>query len=362
VAALEARAPLLRRLDDLDAARRADVVAHRDAELRPVRCDATALILTLRAGHAPRHHLNATALEEARRIADQLRELLDLPPLAEDRGPTRPDRAALIDALLRHWPDAAYVRRRKGDAWGNGEDEVVLSRDSLVEPEAEAAIILEKENVAAGRPRVRAHARVAMPCRFADLRRAGLGTFEAETPVLEEGRWVAEVAVRFAGREIGRERRPLDGPLLRQALAERIEAGKLFPGLAAEVGERIGALNLREALAGTGREPLETRVWLEERLATLGVEAPDDWALLDRDDLRFDGIDAAEFAELSARYPRTFSAGNAVFAVDYDPKIECVTLTWVSGFRRVRIAAHSLPRWNGWRVRVVEKGEVTTVR
>src|SRR5262249_22359440 len=159
-----------------DPDRRADVVAHRNAELRPVRCDATSLILILRAGQTARHHLNATALEEARRIAGQLRELLDLPSLAEDRGPIRPDRAALIETLLRRGPDAAYVRRRKGDAWGNGEDEVVLSRDSLVESEVEAAIILEKENVAAGGPRVRAHGRVAMPCRFADLRRAGLGT------------------------------------------------------------------------------------------------------------------------------------------------------------------------------------------
>jgi ATP-dependent helicase HrpB len=362
VAALEARAPLRRRLDDLDADRRADVSANREKELTPVRCDATALILTLRAGDPARHHLNATALEEARRIADQLRELLDLPPLSQDRAPALPGRPALIGALLRHWPDAAYVRRRKGDAWGNGEEEVVLGRESLVEPEVEAAIMLEKENVAVGGPRVRAQARVAMPCRFADLRRAGLGTPEAETPVLEEGRWVAEVAVIYAGREIGRERRPLDGALLRRALAERIGVGKLFPGLAAEVTERIAVLNLREALAGSGREPLEPRAWLEERLATLGVEAPDDWALLDRGDLRFDGIDDAEVAELTARYPRTFSAGNAVFTVEYDPAATCVTLTWVSGFRRVRIPPHALPRWNGWRVRVVEKGEATTLR
>jgi ATP-dependent helicase HrpB len=362
IAALEARAPLRRRLDDLDADRRAEVVAHREAELTPVRCDATALILMLRVGHPTRHHLNATALEEARRIADQLRDLLGLPALAQDTGPRSPDRPALIETLLRHWPDAAYVRRRKGDAWGNGEDEVVLSRESLVEPEAEAAIILEKENVAAGGPRFRAQARVAMPCRFADLRRAGLGAAQAETPVLEEGRWVAEVAVIYAGREIGRERRPLSGALLRRALVERIAAGRLFPGLAEEVEERIGAVNLREALAGSPCAPLDACAWLEERLAMLGVEAPEDWALLDRGDLRFDGIDDAELAELSARFPRTFSAGNAVFAVEYEPAAQRVTLTWTSGFRRVRIPPHALPRWNGWHVRVVEKGEVTTLR
>jgi hypothetical protein len=273
-----------------------------------------------------------------------------------------PVREALIGALLLQWPDAAYVRRRRGDAWGNGDDEILLGRDSLVPPEADAVVILEKENLAGEGARVQARAGAAMPCRFADLRRAELGTPSAETPVLEDGLWVAEVVVTYAGREIARERRALQGSLLRAALAERIVAGRLFPGLAGEIEERIAADHLRRALHGQTAEAGDPRAWLEERLAALGVEAPEDWSLLDASDLRYDGIDDDALADLRERYPRTFTTGNAVFEVAYDPTRRLVTLQWRSGFRRVPIPAHALPRWHGWRVQVVEKGEVRTVR
>jgi ATP-dependent helicase HrpB len=362
IASLEVRAPFFRSLDGLEAEPRASVTERRASELLPVRCDATARILTLRRGDVSRHHLHATALEEARRIADQLRALLDLPPVKEEIGPAKPVRTALIDALLAQWPDAAYVRRRRGDAWGNGEDEIVLGRDSLVPAEAEAIVVLEKENLATNGPRVQARAATAIPCGFADLRRAGLGTATAETPVLENGLWVAEVVLTYAGREIARERRELSGALLRAALAERIVAGRLFPGLASEIEERISAEQLHRALAGQPVTPRDTRVWLEERLTVLGVEAPEDWALIEVEDLRDDAIDEAGLAALRERYPATFTHGNAVFAVAYDPARRLVTLHWKSGFRRVAIPPHALPRWHDWSVQVMEKGEVRTVR
>jgi hypothetical protein len=346
----------------LEPERRAEVIERRASELQPIRCDAASRILTLRQGDVARHHLNPAALEEARRVADQLRALLELPRLVDDPGPAKPSREALAAALLAQWPDAAYVRRRRGEAWGNGEDEVVLGRDSLVLPDADAVIVLEKETLAGDGPRLQSRAGAAMPCRFADLRRAGLGTAASETPVLEEGLWVAEVVITYAGREIGRERQPLAGALLRSALAERILVGKLFPGLAAEIEEQIEADALRRALVGEAGLDFKPRAWLEARLAELGVEAAEDWALLDFSDLRYDSIDEAALLELREQYPRTFGVGNAVFDVTYAPTRRLVTLKWRSGFRRVVIPSHALPRWHGWSVQVEEKGEVRTVR
>ena len=131
-------------------------------------CDATALILTLRHGNPKRHHLHSAAIAECRRIASQLRSLFDLPALDEDREPIQPDRLGLMRYLLQESPDYAYVRRRKGDAWGNGRDEVLLDDSSLIRPELHAALILEKEGLAKG-TRVQLLGRTALPCTFADL-------------------------------------------------------------------------------------------------------------------------------------------------------------------------------------------------
>ena len=61
--------------------------------------------------------------------------------------------------------------------------------------------------------------RTAIPCPFADLVNAGIGTSQLATPRLEGEDIVAEVVTTYAGREIGRERRQLKGELLREALA-----------------------------------------------------------------------------------------------------------------------------------------------
>jgi len=84
--------------------------------------------------------------------------------------------------------------------------------------------------------------------------------------------------------------------------------------------------------------------------------------LIEARDLRYDGIDDDALADLRARYPATFTWGNAVFDVAYDPARRLVTLHWKSGFRRVAIPRHALPRWHDWSVQVMEKGERRTVR
>ena len=114
-AALESRAPLFRGGKGED-----------DSDGEAPRCDATRLILALRRGDPARDGLHPEALAECRRIADQLRALYDIPPLARDPRPPVPDRQALVAYLLREWPERAYVRRQRGDAWGNGRDEVTF--------------------------------------------------------------------------------------------------------------------------------------------------------------------------------------------------------------------------------------------
>ncbi len=401
IAALESRAPLFGRPRSADGT---DEDASAD-EGGP-RCDATRMILALRRDPSVLHGTHSDALAECRRIADQLRSLYGLPTLDRDPGPRAPDRPALLAYLLREWRERAYVRRRGGSAWGNGRDEVTLgggrpsrgrrgARDAGKEDDGpQAALILDIEAVGDGGLRTQLRARHAMPCTFTDLRAAGLGRPRPADPALVEGQVVADVTVEYAGREIGRETQALSGALLREALADLILAGRVLRGVAPVLLDDVAAWNLHRTLQASmgsvgsmgsmgsaggpqsdasarppyaqhgalDREPMEPRAWLVQRLERLGVEGPEDWLLLAAEDLRFEGLDAAERAELDRRYPRTFSSGQAMYVVEYEPRARVVTLHWQSGIRGAALRESMLPRWSGWAVKLNERGRLVALR
>ena len=360
IAALERPAPLWRKLDRLSSEAIHTISEARREDLMRHHCDATALILTLRRGNPKRHHLHSAAIAECRRIASQLRSLFDLPALDEDREPIQPDRLGLMRYLLQESPDYAYVRRRKGDAWGNGRDEVLLDDSSLIRPELHAALILEKEGLAKG-TRVQLLGRTALPCTFADLQETGLGTSHLEAPTLVENEIIGQVRFVYAGREIGKERQLLTGTLLKEAIATFLLSGRLFPGVGEYLIERIDAYNLHLAMKGDAAG-VEPHAWLVSHLTDLGVEAAQDWLLLSPNDFVFTLIDEGTFAKISESYPQTFSMNGAKFRVQYEPQEQRVTLKWAGGVRQPQLSPWMLPRWEDWKVQVDIRGQLRTLR
>lgn len=360
IAALERPAPLWRKLDRLSPEEIDAISEARRKDLMRNHCDATALILTLRHGNPKRHHLHSAAITECRRIASQLRSLFGAPSLDADREPIQPDRLGLIRYLLRESPDYAYVRRRKGDAWGNGRDEVLLDSSSFIRPKVHAALVLEKEGLAKD-TRVQLLGRTALPCTFADLQEAGLGTSHLEAPTLVENEIVGQVRFVYAGREIGRERQPLTGALLRKAIATFLLSGRLFPEVGKCLIERINAYNLHLATKGDAAG-VEPHAWLVSRLTDLGVEAAQDWLLLSPDDFVFTLIDEGTLTKISESYPQTFSMNGAKFRVQYEPQEQRVTLKWAGGVRQPQLSPWMLPRWEDWKVQVDIRGQLRTLR
>ena len=361
IATLERPAPLWRRMVGMSTEQQDAVRDARQKDLFRDGCDATTAIRTLRCGDAKHHHLHKTALAECRRIATQLRTFFQLPPVMKENASPQPDRAALIAYLLREWDACAYVRRRKGKGWGNGHGEVLLDSDSLLPEGQHAALILETVGIGKG-TRVQLMGRTAMPCAFADLVDAGIGTSQITAPRLEGEDIVAEVVTEYAGREIGRERRPLRGTLLRDALASLILSGSLFPGVGEQLTRAIDAWTLHCALQTSEITALTPHAWLVSRLAVLGVELAEEWHLLSSDDLVFTDIDADTLAEIEAQYPREFSVNGAKFSVEYNPTEKLVTLRWERGIRQPPLSSVLLPRWNNWKVQLDLRGQIRTVR
>ena len=365
IATLERPAPLSRRMNSMSIEQQETAQKARQKDLFRDGCDATAAIRTLRCGDVKRHHLHKIALAECRRIATQLRDFFELPPVTKDKAPLQPNRAALIAYLLREWDACAYVRRRRGKGWGNGQEEVLLDSDSLLPDERHAALILETVGIAKG-TRVQLMGRTAMPCTFEDMVRAGIGTSQLAAPRREGDDIVAEVVTEYAGREIGRQRQPLSGKLLREALASLILSGSVFPGVGEKLTRAIDAWLLHCALnpdAQTSEtETMTPQAWLVSRLTTLGVEAAEEWQLLSAEDLTFTEIDTSTIAEIEGQYPKEFSVNGAKFDVEYNPAQKLVTLHWQRGIRQPALTTILLPRWNNWKVELDLRGQVRTVR
>ena len=371
IATLERPAPLWRHPVSMPTEQQEAVQDARQKDLFRDGCDATTAIRTLRCGDANRHHLHKTALAECRRIATQLRTFFQLPPVMKENAPVHPDRAALIAYLLREWDACAYVRRQKGKGWGNEQGEVLLDSDSLLPEGQHAALILETVGIGKG-TRVQLMGRTAMPCAFADLVDAGIGTSQLAVPRREGEDIVAEVVTEYAGREIGRERRPLHGELLREALASLILSGSLFPSVGEQLTRAIDAWTLHCALtpdvqtsrnSGLQTPPILTpHTWLVSRLAVLGVEVAEEWQLLSSEDLVFTEIDADTIAEIEAQYPKEFSVNGAKFSVEYHPSEKFVMLRWERGIRQPTLSSILLPHWNNWKVQLNLRGQIRTVR
>ena len=365
IATLERPAPLWQRIAHMPIEKQDVVQNARQKDLFRDGCDATTAIRTLRCGDEKHHHLHKTALTECRRIATQLRAFFELPPVMQESASPQPDRAALIAYLLQEWNVCAYVHRRKGKAWGNGQEEVLLDSDSLLSEGQHAALILETVGVGKG-TRVQLLGRTAMPCAFDDLVDAGIGISYLATPRAEGADIVAEVVTEYAGREIGRERRSLHGALLREALASLILSGSLFPGVGEQLTRAIDAWRLHCAF-NPDAPTLETtdvtpHTWLVSRLTLLGVEIAEECQLVSPDDLIFTEIDADTIAEIEAQYPREFSVNGAKFSVEYAPIEKLVTLRWQRGIRQPTLSTILLPRWNNWKVQVDIRGQLRTVR
>ena len=365
IATLERPVPLWRHLTGMSTEQQDTVRNARQKDLFRDGCDATTAIRTLRCGDQKHHHLHRTALTECRKIATQLRTFFQLPPILKENASPQPDRGALIAYLLREWDGCAYVRRRKGKGWGNGQEEVLLDSDSLLPEGQHATLILETAGVGKG-ARVQLLGRTAMPCAFADLVNAGIGTSQLAVPRLEGEEVVAEVVTEYAGREIGRERRPLHGALLRDALASLILSGSLFPGVGEGLIQAIDAWRLHCAfnpdISAAEVADLTPHAWLVSRLTELGVEVAEECQLLSSDDLVFTEIGADTIAEIDAQYPKEFSVNGAKFDVEYSPTEKLVTLRWQRGIRQPTLSTVLLPRWNNWKVQVDIRGQLRTVR
>jgi ATP-dependent helicase HrpB len=323
---------------------------------QPEPCDAETLVRVLRTDPPADVPLRKDALKEARRLASQIRSAVDLPDIDPAEDVPRED---LLRAIIAATPDLAFVRRAKRRyALGNGLTEVELGDTHLPE-EYEAAVVLDQHAVPAKKGTtgtVNFATRLA-PVPLHWLAEAGLGETEDDEPTWDGERVVVTRRRTYANRAIATEPVEPEGDALRAAVADLVLAGKLFAGgkgdtsLGEQIVEEIEAWDLYVALSPDRGQPVgDPRQWLIGRLETLGVEHSDDLALIEVDDLAFDGIPDWERPRFDKHYPRRLNLEEMSARVHYEPNRRRITVERTGGHRTSPPKRSELPAWSGWSI------------
>lgn len=273
-------------------------------------------LAALRIGDARRHGLDARALSETRKVAAALRGAVEADLSTPERdGPRLRDPAALVRHVLARAPGFAFAPRprqrrgtergvrRRSEAWANdfGTELAVYPFEHPGRDEAgeeakgpEAGLLFGARWVGVGR-RARGVGELLMPISLDAIEAAGLGSLEVGTARIERGRGsrriVATTTWRFSSVERESDGGELRGEALRQAAADLILGGGLYPDLADQLA--ADALH-RDILVTTppfdaSEDPTEAKdaaTWLRARLESVGLELNEDLALLEADDLR----------------------------------------------------------------------------
>ena len=73
-------------------------------------------------------------------------------------------------------------------------------------------------------------------------------------------------------------------------------------------------------------------------------------------------MDAQTSETLQKDYPRLYRFGGLTFEMEYLPAKRRVVMHSLSQSKGAKLKPQHLPRWNGWKVELNEKGRRTVVR
>ncbi|CZF86116.1 helicase-related protein [Grimontia marina] len=326
-------------------------------------CDVVTAIAVLR-GEQPIEIIDVdeSALEEARKLSASIREVLELP---EWEVASRFSREAFLKSVLSVAPELAYVRREKRQqAFGNGLNEVTLSRDSDFPAEPQAAIVFDQFHLAGrGAKQTTSYATCMAAVPFTWLVDAGLGE-ESVSEFDDSDGVVVDVIERiYAGRVIGEYRQAAEGESLIRALATQIIDGQLFEGAGTRLVKEVKYWNLYQSLTDApNNADVDVLSWLEQALQDLGVEAAEDLELIEGGDLVFDGIPSWEFDDFAEKYPLELTLAELKLDVEYQKGKRTVVVHHAGGNRKDGPKRWELPSWSGWKVQYRKASRVIDVR
>ncbi len=337
-------------------------------------CDVSTTLCLMRGQKVEGICVNNDALQEARALSDQIREVFDMP---HRDSASRFSPSDFIKEICEIHPELVFVRREKRRAaLTNGKFELTVGKQSRLLDSAEAALVFDYLSLPGkGVKQTLTIASVMMPITLSNIvewqvgESNGVGEWKHAGTAQTDGEVVSTIEYVYAGRVIARKEQSPQGEQVIDAILESIQKGILLPGLYQQKLRQIKDWQLycELGLASDSNEhgvesDLDIDHWLREQLVSLGVESFDDMTLFEADDFAFEGVPYWEVEDFQAKYPIQVQLPELMLDVEYRVKGKRILLHHSSGPRKTAPKRWELPSWQGWKIQYKKASKVVDVR
>ena len=334
------------------------------AQQESLGCDAQIAIGLMRDIEFPAITIEPDALAEAKALAEQMREIFELPQLDVA---SRYKHAELVAEIAKLHPELVFVRRNKRrEALANGTMEVVLGRESRFNNSSEAAIVLDTYSLPGrGVKQTLTLATQVMPIDLNLLLTLGLGEWQEGEVVVKGQDTYVEMHLMYAGRIIATKREAAQGRYAIQPMLQAVKAGEYLTGLYGERHQQIAHWRLYVELGMaevSAHQEITFDCWFTEQLELLELTEMEELDLFTADDFTFEGIPYWEYDDFAQRYPFELALGDLNLDVEYHPAAKLVYVVYRNGLRKGDPKRWELPRWQGWRIQYKKASRILDVR
>ncbi|MCG9692920.1 DEAD/DEAH box helicase [Vibrio sp. Isolate22] len=331
-------------------------------------CDLTLLIQIVRGRDYPHLEIDQQALAEAQGLAEQMREVFELPQL---EVASRYQRTALLETIIKLHPELVFVRRlKRREAFANGSLEVVLGRQNRFPDNAQAMLVFDTHSLPGqGVKQTLTLATTTAPIALELMVEAELGEWQQGETVVNDDGVFTEMDLVYAGRTITTKLVAAEGKLSLKPIVDLVVTGTQLPGFAEARTREIKhwqlyvKLGLDEQTKFTSDiEQLSFESWFIEQLEVLGVTDVTELEMFDASDIPFEGIPSWLYTEFAEKYPFSLTLADLNLEVEYLVGRKLVYVHYQSGSRKSPPKRWELPTWSGWRIQYKKASRIIDIK
>ncbi len=325
------------------------------------RCDIELAIATLRGQLSEIVTTEPNALNEALQFSSNLRDQQQLPNIKQFANY---DYSALIAALVNQLPSQVYINKqnRRG-SFGNGYDEVVLSKDSRVSDDVDAIFVLKTHTLAGrGIKDAKTLATVAAPLNLSQLLQTNIATRTLTNVILKDEQLLGEYQMQYAGISLSTQINTLTADDLNQALVMAIKAQLIFPELYNKLQHQFATYSLFNEVNQTDLTIREPELHLTQLICDLELCEFEDIQLFDDTDFYYVGTPDDELAQFAENYPLTIQLPQQKLRCEYFIRAKKVVLHYLEGQRKDAPNRWQLPKFSGYKIQYLKASKRVDIK
>ncbi|KAF7775326.1 hypothetical protein PCIT_a1493 [Pseudoalteromonas citrea] len=300
------------------------------------------------------------ALSEAIQFSELLRSSFDLPELKYAASFRHSD---LVEAIAYAKPTSVYIKRqnRRG-AFGNGSIEVVPAKDSRINTQCNAMLVLDTYALAGkGTKQAVTLAMLNAPLPISLICKLNLGEHTLSKAELIDGVIIINSILSYCGVQISEKKLIPQGEVLLRACCELILSDNLFISVGKQVKESIIYHSLYNQANNIVEELPTPETHLYCTLKSLGVEKQQDLELIEATDLIYQGLEDWVVSAFIEKHPLTVQLNDLVLDVEYHFNAKRVTLHHRHGKRKDLPRRWELPSWLGLSIKYKKASKIVNI-